>query len=192
MLSPVKCGIIGLLKKILMTKDEIIDELKSLNIVHSVGDEYFITSEYLDLTKLKSSLRAVVTIIPEVKEKVQDKVLEVVTGRWPMEIETQTGKQKTTALLDMCKVKSMDDENKYLLRTYTSESGTYLLKLMEDEAYDPTTVIEVVTKYYSNLEKPKSFAKFLLEGVFEQLYTEYVEGDLFKTMGGKKDNQKWR
>ena len=197
MLSPVKCGTIGLLKKIRMNKDAIIEALIELGIIHQIGDIFFITDKYKEL-------------IDRAKEVMKDKVpVDKTPGKldynellatkastfddWPDTIKDSTGITRVRALLDACEVPTKAKSG-YRLRGIPLEVITVVNNIISSEEILPEVFIQGIKDYYAKTEMPKGVKNLFLDGDVLDIYQEYLMGDYIKSNNESniKDNQKWR
>ena len=176
-----------------MTQDEIIKDLITKGIVDKIGDAYFITEKYKELLT-QQPLRAQPESIPT-KIKNYDSLLNQNTNGkdWPIEVLENKGRVRVTALMDVCQIPTHAPDGSYRLRGVSQEAVNVLGNISDSDEIDGTTFIAATTYYYKNMDKPKGFKNYLLEGEALDVYTEFITGELQKNLGSSdKSNQTWR
>lgn len=181
-----------------MKQQELMSHLMDLGIITCIGgDEWFITEKYKDLLKLDPVKSARVTEVP--KEKVIDKLLDSTTcGKdWGVEILETKGRSRAAALMDACNIPmnaTPRDKAPYRLRGLDKDAINIVGNIVDNKDIDPETFIKSIRFYYKNTEMPKSFKNLLVGGEVFDVYTEFISGDLQKSVdpqSGNKENNQW-
>jgi len=173
-----------------MTQDEILVELESKGIIVNIAGNYLMTEKYKEL--LQGKLPA-----PVAPKKTQfDDLLSrsAQMSHWPFAVLESAGRLKMIAFMNACSIPTRAEKG-YFLRGVTSEAIDVLGNIIMDTTIDPDTMIEAITVYYKYVEMPKSFSKFLVEGLAHEVYQENLNGKFkSKMIGGdsNKDNQTWQ
>lgn len=176
-----------------MTKDEIIEELDKRGIITQIGGDYMITEKYKTML---SQPKVSNPIVPQRTKLDYDQLLDVSTNgsNWPADILDSVGRNRVTALMDACGIKSHCERGDYRLRGVNKEAVNIIGNIIDSGDVDATTFIEAITLYYKFTERPKSFKNLLLEGDALDIYSEHIEGTLKGNLtkdGEAKDTQRW-
>lgn len=166
-----------------MTAQETLIKLINIGIVHTIGDEYFITQE-ADNLLAKNQLEENLTV-PTVKVSISE--------LYPETIRNASLDKKLIAVLDYCKVPAVietDGGGKFLVRSNDGQTRTRMINILKNVEFKPSLVLQLVKDYYSFIPYPKAVKRFLGEGDFDSLYTYYAEGN--RIQGTQKPgNEVW-
>lgn len=176
-----------------MSKDEILDELKLKGIIIEIAGSYMLTEKYKELLLPTSTP----LVLPAPIQKIDDydSLLNQKTngGDWPIEILESTGRERAAALMNACEVPNTPPCGSYRLRGLNNESVNVIGNLISSKTIDGATFIAASILYYKNMQKPKSFKNYILDGDALDVYNDHVTGELEKSF--KKvtdgDNQSW-
>lgn len=165
-----------------MSPSEILTQLINLGIVHKIEDEYVITNRvYRVLEELE---------IPRESSINVPKTIEI-NNLYPKEIREAAQSKKAEAILLYCKVPVLSKEG-YLIHSFDGTSLNTLDAIIKNPEYDPTTLLEVIRDYYTFVDYPKGFGKFVRDGDLLTFYRWYKAGNKLGATGEKPDNTFWK
>lgn len=177
-----------------MSKDEIIEDLISKGIVIEIAGSFMVTEKYKQL--LLPSSTPLVLPAPIQKIDDYDSLLNQKTngGDWPIEILESTGRERAAALMNACEVPNTPPCGSYRLRGLNNEAVNVIGNIISSKTVEGATFIAATILYYKNMEKPKGFKNYILEGDALDVYNDHVTGDLEKSFKKSTDGeaQQWK
>jgi len=176
-----------------MTKDEIIEELESRNIILNINDEYFLTEKYKELLSVESPIT---TIDAPPKDLNIDILMDTNSNgeNWPIQIEGSKGFDRATNFCDLCEIPRFAAKG-YPLRGMNKDTINILGNIISDPSICSSTFIDSVKTYYKYSEMPKGIKNLILEGTIFEVYKEHIAGKLIGSLtgtSGGKDTKIWQ
>jgi hypothetical protein len=175
-----------------MTKDEILEDLLSKNIIIEIAGDYLITEKYKELLAKPLELE------PQVVEKQPlnyDSILNAKTNGsdWPVEILETAGRVRLTALMDLCDIPSTAPKG-YRLRGLNREAINILGNIIDTKTIDASTMIDAITLYYKYMECPKAFKTLAVDGDILDIYQEHIAGTFRASLNisPSENSNEWR